>query len=76
MEIIKLGKKIKYTKRYKHKCSCCKTKFIYDLDEDTKVNSIVDWNRVVQCPNCEKYDLIEDNWWGIKDKKVKDKENK
>lgn len=75
MEIIKLGKKIKYTKRYKHKCSCCKTKFIYDLVKDTEPNSIIDWTRVVQCPNCGKYDSIE-CWWGITDKKIKDEEKK
>ena len=69
-EIIKQGKKCKYTKIYKHKCSYCKTIFTYDLDKDTKINGLTDHRLVVDCPNCGKYDLIE--WFfGITDKKIK-----
>lgn len=70
LKIIKQGKKMKYNDLYIHKCTECKTKFIYDAKEDTTINGLTDLRRVIQCPNCENYDLIE-SFWGISDKKYK-----
>ncbi len=70
MKIIKQGKKMKYNDLYIHKCSECKTKFVYDAKEDTTINGLMDLRRVIQCPNCDNYDFIE-GFWGISDKKYK-----
>lgn len=69
MKIIKIGKPIKYNNLFKHKCSYCKTKFIYDLEKDCEINGITDTRLVVKCPNCDKYDIIE-GIFGIDDKKL------
>lgn len=71
--IIKRGQKRKNYNKYIHKCECCKTKFIYDLNEDAENNSPIDCRKVIQCPNCEEYDWIE-CFGFITDRKVKIKD--
>lgn len=70
LKIIKQGKKMKYNNLYIHKCTECKTKFIYDIKEDTTINGLTDLNRIIQCPNCDNYDFVE-GFFGITDKKYK-----
>ncbi len=71
LKIIKQGKKMKHNDLFIHKCTECKTKFIYDLKEDTSINGIFDRRAIIQCPNCDNYDFVEDYFWGITDKKYK-----
>lgn len=70
LKIIKKGKNMKYNNLFIHRCSECKTKFIYDIKKDTEINGLLDTRRVIQCPNCDNYDLIEGSF-GIYDKKYK-----
>ena len=74
MKILKIGKKIKKTDNYIHKCEECKTKFIYNIKDDTEINGICDTRLVVKCPNCNNYDIIE-SCFGIMDKNIIKKED-
>lgn len=73
LKILEKGKNIKHHDFYVHRCGECKAKFIYDVKKDIDINGILDLRRVIKCPNCNNYDLVE-NIFGLLDKKAKSKD--
>ena len=55
-EIIKQGK-IPEKIKYKCKCKKCKTLFTFNID-DLEYSYMCDYCRYIQCPNCNKSNVI------------------